>query len=65
MQKRKVQKELDGKRYVSMDELRQYTSLGRDSAMKIGRDSGAIIKIGRRVVYDLKKIDEYLESLAK
>ena len=52
-------------RFVSMDELRQYTGLGRVSATKIGRDSGAIIKIGRRVVYDLKKIDEYLESLAE
>ena len=52
-------------RFVPMDELRQYTGLGRVSAAKIGRDSGAVIKIGRRVVYDLKKIDEYLESLAE
>lgn len=64
MNKRMVRENAIG-RFVSMDELRQYTGLGRDSAMKIGRDSGAVIKIGRRVVYDLKKIDEYLESLAE
>lgn len=50
-------------RYLDLRELRAYTRIGRDSATKLGRDAGAVIKIGRRVVYDRTKIDEYMESM--
>ena len=51
-------------RFVAIDELQQYTGLGKATASKIGKECGASIKIGRRVVYDLHKIDAYFESLA-
>lgn len=42
--------------------LMQYMSIGRNSAMKIGKDAGAIVRFGRRVLYDREKIDEYIEE---
>lgn len=51
-------------RYASIDVLQAYTGLGRHKALEIGRKSNAVIKVGRRVVYDLQKIDEYMASLA-
>ena len=50
-------------RYIDLRELRAYTRIGRDSATKLGRAAGAAIKIGKRVVYDRTKIDEYMESM--
>ena len=33
------------------------------TAMKIGRESGALIKLGKRSIYDLEIIDRYLEKI--
>lgn len=43
--------------------LQAYTSLGRTSAVKVGKDAGAIIRLGNRVVYDREKVDAYLNAL--
>ena len=51
-------------RLLGIKELMSYTSLGRNSAMQLGMDSGAKVKIGGRVLYDRKKIDSYIDSLA-
>lgn len=50
-------------RLLDTEELRAYVRLGRNNAMKLGVDSGAKIKIGRRVLWDRAKIDRYLNSL--
>lgn len=50
-------------RLMDTDELRSYTNLGRNNAMKLGEEIGAKIKIGKRVLWDRKKIDAYLDSL--
>lgn len=52
-------------RYASVTELMEYISTGRNKAMQIGKDSGALIKLGRRAVYDLRVIDAYMEKLRK
>lgn len=51
-------------RFVSVKGLQNYCSVGKTTAEKIGKESGALIKIGRRCVYDLTKIDSYMEQLA-
>ncbi len=51
-------------RLLGIEGLMEYLSLGRNNARQLGKDSCAIIRIGRRVLYDRKKIDEYLESIA-
>lgn len=50
-------------RLLDTEELRAYVCLGRNNAMKLGVTSGAKIKIGRRVLWDRTKIDQYLNSL--
>lgn len=47
-------------RYVDIKGLMAYTSMGRNTCLTIGRSSGALIKCGRRNIYDLKAIDSYL-----
>lgn len=50
-------------RLMGTEELRAYTNLGRNNAMKLGEEIGAKVKIGRRVLWDKRKVDEYLDSL--
>ena len=47
-------------RFVGIEGLMKYTGLGRNTALKIGTDSGAKAKIGKRAIYDLRKIDAYI-----
>lgn len=49
-------------RLFDIKDLMQYMSIGRNSAIKIGKDAGAIVRFGRRVLYDREKIDEYIEE---
>ena len=50
-------------RLMDTEELRAYTNLGRNNAMKLGEQVGAKIRIGKRVLWDRKKIDQYLNAL--
>lgn len=50
-------------RLMDTEELRAYTNLGRNNAMKLGEEIGAKVKIGRRVLWDRVKIDQYFDSL--
>lgn len=53
------------KRLVNISEFMKYTGLGRNSALKFGKDIGCRVKIGRRVLYDLKKADEQISIIAE
>ena len=50
-------------RLIDTEELRAYTNLGRNNAMKLGEEIGAKVQIGRRVLWDHVKIDQYFNSL--
>ncbi|MEY8356969.1 hypothetical protein AALB39_26995 [Lachnospiraceae bacterium 54-53] len=50
-------------RLLDTEELRAYTNLGRNNAMKFGEEIGAKIKIGKRVLWDKVKIDQHLNEL--
>ena len=50
-------------RLMDTEELRAYTKLGRNNAMKIGQQIGAKVQIGRRVLWDRVKVDQYFNSL--
>lgn len=52
-------------RLMDTEELRAYTGLGRNNAMKFGEEIGAKVKVGRRVLWDRKKIDQYLDELTE
>lgn len=51
-------------RYLDIQALCSYTNVGRSTAKNIATQAGAVIKYGRRVVYDREKIDRFMESLA-
>lgn len=50
-------------RYLDTDELCSYLSCGTNTARKIGKASGAFIKLGRRTVFDVRAIDAYINDL--
>lgn len=52
------------RRLAGIRELMEYTGLGRNSAMRLGAETGARVKIGARVLYDLRKIDAYIDAHA-
>lgn len=49
-------------RLLGMPELMQYTSLGRNRAADLGRDAGAVVRVGKRVLYDRIKIDAWIDE---
>ena len=53
----------ESRRYVDIKDLMVYTSLGRNKAMKLGVDANAKIKLGKRAIYDLQRVDEHLQKL--
>lgn len=54
-----------GGRYMGLNELQAYAAIGQSTARKLGESAGAAVKIGRRVLYDRKKIDAYIGSLSQ
>ena len=50
-------------RLMDTEELRAYTNLGRNNAMKLGEEIGAKVKVGKRVLWDRVKINQYLDEL--
>ncbi len=50
-------------RLLDTDELRNYTNLGRNSAIKLGEEIGAKVIIGKRVLWDKIKLDQYFNEL--
>lgn len=63
MRQRMIMSENSIARLMDTEELRAYTNLGRNNAMKLGEEIGAKVKIGKRVLWDKVKIDNYLNEL--
>ena len=51
------------KLYVGIDELKTMLSIGRNSALIVGEKANAKIKVGRRTLYNVEKIKDYMASL--
>lgn len=53
--------------YVTVDteKLQGLLMVGRNTAIKIGTDAGAKIKVGRRVLWNVGKIQKYIDSMSK
>ena len=52
----------NGRKLYTAKQLMSYLSVGRNSALKIGKDSGARVEIGGLVRYDVGLIDKYIEE---
>lgn len=58
------EKKVDNKLTVTAETLADMLDCGRAAAVKVGTDAGARLKIGRRVLFKVSKVNEYLEALA-
>lgn len=50
---------------VDTSELQQLLCTGRKTAIQIGMAAGARIKVGTRIVWNVKKVSEYLDSISE
>lgn len=53
---------LNEKRLLSVPEFQIYASIGRNTAFKLAKASGSRIQVGRRVLIDRSKFDNWLDS---
>lgn len=58
-------KDTDNKIAVSTSGLSDLLGCGRDTAVKIGTEAHARIKIGRRVLWNVAKIQNYLDNMSE
>ena len=49
---------------VNAVQLAELLNVGRYTAERIGRESGARVQIGKRVLYSVKAVEEYLARMA-
>lgn len=49
---------------VNTEELQAMLSCGRGTALKIGDLSEARVEIGRRVLWNVRKVQEHLDDIA-
>ena len=53
---------MDYGRLLGINELMSYTSLGKNNAQKLGQNANAMVRFGKRVLYDRRKIDKYIDE---
>ena len=49
---------------VTTDGLKEFLSCGYQTAVEIGTKAGARIQIGRRVLWNVAKVQRYLDEIA-
>lgn len=55
----------DGKILVDTSELQEILCSGRAAAVNIGTAAGARVQIGRRVFWNVKKVQKYIDDVSK
>lgn len=50
---------------VDIDTLQKMLSIGRNNAYKIAEDANAVISIGRRKLFNVKKVQAYMDSISR
>ncbi len=53
---------LDEKRCLTIKEFQIYFSIGRNNALKLARQSGAVIRIGKKMLVDRVAFDRWLDE---
>ena len=57
--------ETENKITVDINGLQAMLSIGRNTAAEIGEKAGAVIRIGRRKLYNVSKIEAYMNKLSE
>lgn len=50
-------------RLIGLKALQSYVGLGEKNAAQLGREAGAVVRYGTRVLYDREQIDRYIDEL--
>lgn len=50
-------------RLIGLKALQSYVGLGEKRAAQLGREAGAVVRYGSRVLYDRERIDQYIDQL--
>ena len=58
-------KRVSEKLLVDTETLQNMLCAGRPAAIKIGTDAGARVQSGRRVFWNVKKIERYLDTISE
>lgn len=53
---------LNEKRFLDMKDFQDYTSIGRNNAMKLAHSTGCIVKVGRKLLVDRVKFDLWCDE---
>lgn len=65
MNKRTVIDNIADYRTVDTEKLQGMLTAGRKTAVEIGTAAGARIKVGRRVLWNVAKIQKYLDAISE
>lgn len=50
---------------VSVKEVMKLFGVGKNIAYKIGKEAGAEVRVGRRLLFNVKKLEAYIDSLTE
>ena len=50
---------------VDINKLQEMLGVGKNTADKIGKDAGAVIHVGRRKLFNVSKIQKYIDSITE
>lgn len=50
---------------VDIEDLKAMLGVGKVTAARIGEEAGAAMKIGKRKLYNVRKIEEYIDSITE
>lgn len=56
---------LEERKMVDTNGLQAMLSSGRKTAVSVGNAAGARIQVGRRVLWNVKKIQKYLDTISE
>lgn len=50
------------KRLLNINEFKQYASVGRNTAIELAKESGAVFRCGRRFLVDRVRFDQWCDE---
>lgn len=67
MEATKIQKNQSGKAHLTVDteQLQELLNCGRKTAVEIGIAAEARITVGRRVLWNVRRIERYLDTISE
>lgn len=57
--------ETDRRITVGIGTLQSMLGVGKNTAAQIGKDAGAVLHVGRRTLYNVSKVEKYMDTLTE